>query len=213
MQNLLEDLKKVLSQDQNYILEGKLFKNKIIEDALKANPALIKLLLNNKTIKNHFFTKIDEVLVFDKIKFQDFVSNEEFLPSSYTKFKNHIGLSVGDKFFSSNKEVSLAWPYKDCLLEGGQSKDDEGRDEIFYNEILSPDEISLLLEPKVLASFELWDEKAVARLWPARQPFVSTHMENIIEVKNITKHFPGVVANDNISLEIRRGEIYAICCR
>jgi adenine-specific DNA-methyltransferase len=160
MQNLLQDLKKILSQDQNYILEGKLFKNKIIEDVLKTEPALIKLLLKNKTIKNHFFTEIADVLVFDKVKFQDFVSNEEFLPSSYTKFKNHIGLAVGNKLFSANKEVSIVWPYKDCVLEGGQSREDEDRDEIFYNETLSPDEINLLLEPKVLTNFELWNETA-----------------------------------------------------
>ncbi|MCL2627141.1 MAG: ABC transporter ATP-binding protein [Oscillospiraceae bacterium] len=35
-------------------------------------------------------------------------------------------------------------------------------------------------------------------------------MENIIEIKNITKCFPGIIANNNISLEIRRGEIYAL---
>jgi len=35
-------------------------------------------------------------------------------------------------------------------------------------------------------------------------------MENIIEVKNITKSFPGIIANNNISLEIRSGEIYAL---
>jgi len=35
-------------------------------------------------------------------------------------------------------------------------------------------------------------------------------MENIIEIKNITKRFPGIVANDNISLEVRRGEIFAL---
>jgi len=32
----------------------------------------------------------------------------------------------------------------------------------------------------------------------------------IIELKNITKRFPGVVANNNISLEINQGEIYAV---
>lgn len=35
-------------------------------------------------------------------------------------------------------------------------------------------------------------------------------MEYAIELKNITKVFPGVVANDNISLEIRKGEVFAI---
>ena len=34
--------------------------------------------------------------------------------------------------------------------------------------------------------------------------------EEIVKLINITKRFPGVLANDNISLEIKRGEIYAI---
>ncbi len=35
-------------------------------------------------------------------------------------------------------------------------------------------------------------------------------MDNILEMKNITKNFPGVVANDDISLDIRKGEIHAL---
>lgn len=35
-------------------------------------------------------------------------------------------------------------------------------------------------------------------------------MENIIELKNITKAFPGVIANDNISLSLQKGEIHAL---
>ncbi len=34
--------------------------------------------------------------------------------------------------------------------------------------------------------------------------------ENIVEMKNITKRFPGIVANDDISIQIKKGEIYAI---
>lgn len=34
--------------------------------------------------------------------------------------------------------------------------------------------------------------------------------EKIIELKNITKQFPGVLANDNVSLDIEKGEIHAI---
>jgi len=32
----------------------------------------------------------------------------------------------------------------------------------------------------------------------------------IVEMNNITKKFPGIIANDNISIQIRKGEIYAI---
>ena len=34
--------------------------------------------------------------------------------------------------------------------------------------------------------------------------------EYIIEMLNITKEFPGIVANDNITLQLRRGEIHAL---
>ena len=34
--------------------------------------------------------------------------------------------------------------------------------------------------------------------------------ENVIELRNITKSFPGIVANDDISLTLRRGEIHAL---
>lgn len=35
-------------------------------------------------------------------------------------------------------------------------------------------------------------------------------MENIIEMLNITKEFPGIIANDNITLQLRKGEIHAL---
>ena len=34
--------------------------------------------------------------------------------------------------------------------------------------------------------------------------------EIIVEMKHITKLFPGVVANDDISISIQKGEIYAL---
>ena len=34
--------------------------------------------------------------------------------------------------------------------------------------------------------------------------------EYIIEMLGITKRFPGIVANDNITLQLRRGEIHAL---
>ena len=39
-----------------------------------------------------------------------------------------------------------------------------------------------------------------------------TYMENeyVIEMLNITKEFPGIKANDNITLQLRKGEIHAL---
>jgi ABC-type uncharacterized transport system ATPase subunit len=33
----------------------------------------------------------------------------------------------------------------------------------------------------------------------------------ILDIKNITKRFPGVTALDDVSVQIRRGEIHGIC--
>ena len=35
-------------------------------------------------------------------------------------------------------------------------------------------------------------------------------VENIIEMLHITKEFPGIIANDDITLQLRRGEIHAL---
>ena len=152
MQNLLNELKDLLQQDDRLVVDGKLLKNKIIELALQLDPTLLKMLLSQPSIKKHFFQEVDKVLVFDKIKFQKFVSNKEFLPDSYTSFKNKIGLTIEDEYLSESKLVDLSWAYKDCILEGGQSKDDAKRDEIFWNETLAPDEIDRLFSPKVLTN-------------------------------------------------------------
>lgn len=158
MQNLLDDLKGLLQQDERLVVDGKLLKNKIIELALQLDPALIKMLLTHESIKRHFFQDVEGVMVFDKIKFQKFVSNKAFLPDSYTSFKNRIGLMDDDEFIKENKNVVLAWPYKDCVLEGGQTKEDQKRDEVFWNEVLAPDEIDRLLEPKVLTNWKRYDK-------------------------------------------------------
>ncbi len=160
MENLFNNLKSLLQKDERLISEGKLLKNKIIELALKLDKELIKLLLSNRKMEEVFFIDIDGTLIFDKDKFVKFVSNKQFLPDSYTAFKNKIGL-IDEKgeFISEKKEVVLSWPYKDCVLEGGMTKEDQKRDEIFWNEILAPDEISRLFDSKVFTNAKRIDAK------------------------------------------------------
>ena len=159
MQNLLEELTKTLESEERLVINGKLAKNKIIEFALSLDESLIKLLLQNEAIKRHFFREVDDgVLIFDKIEFQKFVSNKQFLPDSYTTLKNKIGLFAKGEYLTEADEVVLVWPYKDCLLEGGQTKEEQKREEIFWNETLAPDEIDRLLSPKVLTNFKRFDK-------------------------------------------------------
>jgi len=160
MENLLEKLKQLLQKDERLVSEGEILKNKVIELTLKLDKELIKLLLSDEKMKEVFFVEVDNTLIFDKDKFVKFVSNKQFLPDSYTAFKNKIGL-IDEKgeFISEKKEVVLSWPYKDCVLEGGMTKEDQKRDEIFWNEILAPDEISRLFDPKVFTNAKRIDAK------------------------------------------------------
>lgn len=163
MQNLMNKLTKLFAKDDRIFADGKLLKNKLTELALKLDQPLIALLLSDKRSKENFFIEQsapkDKVLVFDKDKFISFVNNKEFLPDSFTSFKNKIGLITNGDYLKEKSDVVLAWPYKDCVLEGGQDKEDQKRDEIFYNETLAPDEIDRLFEPKVLTNFKKYNVK------------------------------------------------------
>lgn len=139
--------------------DGQLIKNSIVEAALSLQPNLIKLLLDNDELSANFFSDVEGIKVFDKVKFQRFVMNKSFLADSYTAYKNKIGLTDEDgRFLSDSNEVVLSWPYKDCVLEGGQTKEDAKRDEIFWSETLAPDEINRLTEPKAFSAFKRYDK-------------------------------------------------------
>ena len=161
MQNLQEELIKLLEKVDNYTVDGQLNKTIIVEAALKVDPTLIGLLIKSDTFKKHFFKEVEGVLVFDKIEFQRFVNNKSFLPDSYTAFKNKIGLTINDEsldnYITSRNDVVLAWPHKDCVLEGGQTKEDQKRNEIFWNETLAPDNVDRLLSPKAFTNFKRYE--------------------------------------------------------
>lgn len=154
MNSLYSTLIEVLKQKTDFFSEsGELLRNAVYEAAMKMDPSLIKLLADNETTKKRFFTDVDGVLVFDKVGFGWVINNKEFLPDSYTRFKNKIGLvDESGSFISTSDKVELVFPYKDCVLEGGQTKEDQKRAEIFYNETLAPDEVDRLLYPKVLSN-------------------------------------------------------------
>ncbi len=141
----------VLKKDKRFLSEeGVLLRNAVYEAAMQMDTNLIHLLLSNDITKEHFFKIVDGIAVFDKVGFGWVVNNREFLPDSYTRFKNKIGLADdnGD-IISSRGNVELVFPYKDCLLEGGQTSEEQKRGEIFYNETLAPDDVDRILYPKV----------------------------------------------------------------
>ena len=94
----------------------------------------------------------------------------------------------------------LAWPYKDCILEGGQTKEDQKREEIFWNETLAPDEIDRLLAPKVFTNFKRIDKNGEHKLDGFKRDEKGTIKDNLIikgnnllALASLKKEFAGKV--------------------
>lgn len=156
----MKELESLLRNDVRFSAGGELAKNLIVEYGLKLDPDLINTLLKNQNLKEHFFAEVGDALFFDKDKFLKFVENKEFLPDSYTSFKNRIGLTIGQNYINEKNDVVLSFPFKDCILEGDQKEPTESRSEIFWNKILAPESIDRLLDPKVLQNFKRIQENS-----------------------------------------------------
>ena len=155
-----KELEELLCQHEEFLVEGILNKNKLSELARKYDAKLLNVLMREEKIKSHFFSKLEEgILVFKKDVFLQFLNNKEFLPDSFTAYKTKIGLGNKDgSLLSENHDIVLNFPYKDCILEGGQTKEDIKRSEVFFNETLAPTEITRLLDDKVFTNFKRYDK-------------------------------------------------------
>lgn len=187
--NIIEELIKTLKENKRYIIEDKLNKTLIVDHAFQMNEELLTLLLNNDHLKNYFFANVNKILVFDKIAFQEVITNKQLLDDSFTKYKKDIGLNIEEPSANFNNVV-LNWPYKDCLLEGGQSNEDETRNEIFWNNILAKSEIGNLLTPKVLTNFNFYGDAEEEDLKYDNQVIFGN---NLVALHSIKKVYAGKV--------------------
>ena len=192
----LLDLLKQDPQNRFYADNGKdLLRNKVYECAMKMDKDLIKLLLSNNRIKEQFFTNIDDLLVFDKTAFGWAINNKAFLQDSYTRFKNNIGLiDSNEQFISSKNDVVLSFPYKDCVLEGGQTKEDQEREEIYYNELLAPDDVDRLLAPKVFTNMKRYTKDGEENITSFEEnDNLLIKGNNLLALSSILKRYEGKV--------------------
>lgn len=194
MHNSYDRLAQLLCEVPEYAVEGRLNKNIVAELARKYDAGLINKLLSDKDMKKLFFSESDAGLIFKKDIFLQFISQKEFLPDSYTAFEQKIGLASGGTMLRNDDRIVLNWPYKDCILEGGQTKEDAKRDEVFFNEILAPDEINTILEDKVFVNWKRYDkdgEHDLDELKPEDNLVIKGN--NLIVLHSLKKRFAGKV--------------------
>lgn len=194
-------LEKTLRKEPNYLTDnGDIKKWVVISKAQNFDETLISLLIDEPKLKTEFFREIQNHWIFDQNRFTDFIEQKEYLEDSFTRYKNKIGLTIDNKFLSQRNEVSLVWPYKDCILEGGQSREEQKRNEIFFNELLAQDEITQLLEPKVLTNAKRYSNDTEA--WTGtftrnEQGTITDNLlikgNNLLALHSLKKEFAGKV--------------------
>ena len=193
--NIFEIVEEVLKTNLKYVSDdGKLLKAMVYSDVMTMDKELLCLLLSNEKIKERFFKDVNGTLIFDKQKFAWFIDSKEFLPDSYTKYMNKIGLTHNENFISKSNAVVLDFPYKDCILEGGQNKDDEKRKEIFYNEVIANDEINRMLSPKVFTNAKKYTKDGVEEnITFDNNDNLIIKGNNLIALASILKRYEGEV--------------------
>lgn len=154
---LQQEVENVLKEFPNYWNNDVLLKNILIEDIRNYQPEILSALLANPTIKKIYSLDINGLHIFKVEEFVNMLRYKNYLENSYTKYSNEIGLTVEGKYLNYSSDVVLDFPHKDCLIEGGMTKEDLGKEEIYYHNILAKEEIDILLSPKVLTNIKKYD--------------------------------------------------------
>jgi adenine-specific DNA-methyltransferase len=202
---------KVLQSDKRLWNEDKTELNQTLLLDLVENidETVIDLLLQEKDLREKFFVKIKDVHVFKTNDFRFFME-ENKVDNSYTAYKNRIGLTDSKKFLKDTNDIVLDFPYKDCVLEGGQSTE-EGTDtyfeydetvtkaqekqglkaetynqktakrkEIFFNQVLAHDEIDRLFDAKALTNWKRFTKDGEQEVKEIKRDEDGTIKENMI---------------------------------
>lgn len=178
---LYSKIEKLLKSIPDFITEeNELRYNKIKEMAENGNPILLEPILNNAEMKKAFFKPILDSFIFKTKEFKEFLDYSSSNNSYSQYLGKKIGLYCGDVALTDRNEVVLNFPYKDCVLEGGQRKEDgldtyfeydekkkdyvektDKRREVFFNEILAKDEIDSLFAPKAFCNVKQYTDKGI----------------------------------------------------
>ena len=181
---LKSKVEKLLSEIPDFTDENKNLKINVIKDyADNGNIKLLEPLLKNAQTKKAFFSPVLDSFIFNTAKFKEFLEYSSAC-NSYSKYLGKkIGLYMGDSSLLDRNEVVLNFPFKDCVLEGGQRKEDgldtyyeyndkkgeyeekqSKRREVFYNEVLAQDEIDSLFSPKAFCNAKRYEKSSHSEL-------------------------------------------------
>ena len=155
---LLSQIKEVLLKFPKYWEKDVLLRNKVAEDLRNYNQELIEALLSNQLVKDTYSISLNSTNIFKIEEFISMLRYKNYWENSYTKYSNEIGLTSEGKYLNYNTDVVLDFPHKDSVLEGGMTKEDQGKEEVYYHNVLAKEEIDTLLSPKVLTNIKKYDK-------------------------------------------------------
>lgn len=188
-----ENLKEVIATFPKYYKDGEINKSLLIEDLKHYNIDLIKAIFKNEVLNHHFVLNTGD---FQTIKIEEIISQiryKEYFENSYTKFSNQIGLSTDNKYLSYTSDVVLDFPYKDCFLEGGMSREDLGRKEIFFNEVLAKEEIDFLLDKKTFTNPKLYSKDGISDISEYNDENLIIKGNNLLALHSLKEQFSGKI--------------------
>jgi adenine-specific DNA-methyltransferase len=159
--SLIQTLKEIFKQFPQFWSGGNLQRSLVIDAIQKKDPQVIKALIANGKVKSIYGTEIDDVLIFDFDKLASLLKYKEYWANSFTKYRNKVGLTSEGKYLDYSSDVVLDFPFKDCVLEGGMTKEDQGKDEVYYNEVIARDEIDRLFSPKVFINSKRYTKEGI----------------------------------------------------
>ncbi|MDG2267843.1 MAG: site-specific DNA-methyltransferase [Alphaproteobacteria bacterium] len=118
------NLEKILKEDARIWDEEILDYPQLFELARTYDKDLLETLFSNKDSKKKFFIQVGDSHVFKYNEFR-FYLEENQVNNSFTQYANKIGLSSQGEHLSDSTDYVLDWPYKDCVLEGGMSSEED----------------------------------------------------------------------------------------
>lgn len=189
---ILNEISDVLNDIEKYWTNENLAKQIIIEDLRKNDTKLISKLLSSEIINEIYVQDIDGYKIFDKEAFISMLRYKNYWMDSYTKYANKIGLTADGKYLNYNSDVVLDFPFKDCILEGGMTKEDSilKNNEKFYNQVIAKDEVDTLLAAKVfnnIKKFDKYDEHLVKDI--SNRDNIVIKGNNLIALSSLQKRF------------------------